>query len=176
MAEINLLTKRLAPAGSVVKMAKGMKIFAVFGTALFFVAIIIMVAIFVTDSTLLTKSINNQEALKKSIKAMETTEIEYTVVKDRVSSIKTIFDAGNVIDDMENLLSLTNTIPKETEFSNAEISKKNTKFSFSSPSSKNLVETFAIIVSTDRYKTIVLETFSYNPGKGYVIELNMSGS
>lgn len=176
MAEINLLTKRLAPADSVVKLAKGMKIFAVVGTALFFVAIIVMVAIFITDSTLLTKSINNQETLKKSIKGMETTEIEYTVVKDRVEGIKTIFDAGNVVDDLENLLLLTNTIPEETEISNAEINKKSTKLSFSSPNSSNLVETFAKIVSTDRYKSIILETFTYNSDKGYVIELEMSGS
>ena len=176
MAEINLLTKRLAPAGSVVKLVKGMKIFAVVGTAFFFVAIVAMVAIFITDSTLLEKSINNEETLKRSIKDMETTEIEYTVVKDRIEGIKTIFDAGNVVDDLENLLALTNTIPEETEISNAEINKMSTRLSFSSPSSSILVETFAKVVSTDRYKSIILETFSYNPDKGYIIELDMSGS
>jgi len=176
MADINLLTKRLAPAGSVVKLAKGMKIFAVVGTVLFFVAMVVMITIFVADSTSLAKSINNQETLTISIKSMETTEIEYTVVKDRVSSIKTIFDAGNVVDDLEDLLSLTNTIPKETEISHAEINKKSTKLSFRSPNSSNLVETFAKVVSTERYKTVILETFSYNPDKGYIIELEMSGS
>jgi hypothetical protein len=173
MAAINLLPTDLAPKSAYVKLASNLRVLAFVGTVIFLLGLLGMVAVYIINQGELNASLTKQERLKTSIRSLEKTEQQYVLLKSRAQDISKINEKGDVVDDVEMIEFLLSTVSGIADFTSAEISEKDVEFSLVVGSSKNLAQTFASIISLDKYSTIALSSFSFASSGGYNISVVM---
>ena len=171
MININLLTSKVAPKSSVVQASNTIKIIALIGTVIFFVGVLVMVAMFIINSQQIKSSIRKQEELKSSITSMQKTEQQYVLLKDRATIINKIYDDGNAADDLEEFYRLITSLPEGSSVSDMEVSVGKVESSFIFNGSQTLTNSLAIILSGDQYERIEMDTFLFSPGTGYKLTL-----
>ncbi|MBI4153451.1 hypothetical protein HY503_00410 [Candidatus Woesebacteria bacterium] len=173
MAVINLLPTDISPKGPVIKISNLIKNLAVASFVLFLLTALAMLAMFVFNSVLIRNLNQSSEALKTSIKGLETTEAGLVLVKDRLSKARDVLAADSGGDEAEGLGSITSALPGNVALSEAEISKDMLNTTFVATSSQGLTALMAQIISQDAFAKVELVSFSFSPNAGYIPSFSM---
>jgi hypothetical protein len=173
MAQINLLPTDISASKDVVKVANILKNIAVAGS---FLLIILSTAGIVTLFLITTQSTAEQrkvENLKTEIKNIQAVEQKYFLVKDRLSKVNTIIKSRNNEPKINNLESLTKTLPEGVNIFDAEVNPTLTKVTVNATQSVGLTTFLSRLVTNSSYKEMVMKGFSFNPNTGYFVILEL---
>lgn len=176
MAKINLLTTKIAPKSSVIKTSNTLKVIGLVWTVVFFVAVLVMVSIFLINSQQIRSSVSRQEQLKSAIRSLERTEQQYTLLKDRVTKINDIYAVGDAIKDLEKFYDIYLSFPEGATLERMEIGVGMIESSFLFNDSQTLTESFVKLLSNGEYDYIQMNSFSFSPERGYQVLLTMNDS
>lgn len=167
MTDINLIPTGSAPKSSSIQRSSDLKIVAIIGTIILLFAVIVMIAIFTINSSIIKTSQAKQEQLKSQIKSLQKEETQYVLAKDRATKLKEVWSEKGLDNEMQGLKSLVLGLPPAAFMTEADLSKNKTETSFSITNSSSLSQLFANIVSSEFYSHIVMSDFTFDPGMGY---------
>jgi len=172
-ASINLLPIELSPQSGAAKTANLFKRIAIVYGAIV-VVFLIGAGAFILLMSVQSSSIKNQNAaLTARITTLEAAEQKTVLIRDRLEKIKGVI-AGSV--GMEkNLVNLSNVIsilPSGVAIASAEVDSTRTKFTVSGSSSQEIAVFLSSLVAQKIYPNLILKTFSFNPGSGYVVSFD----
>lgn len=170
MSAINLLPKELTAKGSVIKISKTLKRASVVGLSILIVAAVLITALFFLLSYQNRQTVSRQEELKQSIGVLEQTEQRLILVKDRLDKAELVLGADAATRSVEQLDDLNSILPEGVSLSAATIENGVSKITIFGNSSKVVAEFFSKLLTSDIYSQIELESFAYNPLKGYSVE------
>jgi hypothetical protein len=171
MTEINLLAAaKHTPKVGVIKTANTLKVIAVIATIVFFVIVFLMVSYFIFNAVTLRSSTNKQAQLTGSIKALETVEQQYVLVKDRAQKIDTVEKEGNALIDYERYLNLALGLPDGSSMTSGKVYVDTIESVITVQKSSALTQVFSTVLANDNYDTVTLKTFNFSPKTGYNVE------
>lgn len=173
MAIVNLLPTDISPKGPIVKLSNLLKNLAVIAFAIFLLAAFGMVAMFILNNAQIKDLEARSEALKTSIRSLETTEQSLILVKDRLGKAKQALALESGKDETEGMEIITSGLPSGVTLSEAVISKDVLDATFITLDSESLASLMAIIISQNTFKKVELISFSFNPNSGYVPSFSM---
>lgn len=173
MAVINLLPRDISAKGPVVKISSLIKKLAVVSFVLFLLTALGMLVMFILNSVQIKSLNTSSEALKTSIKSLETTEAGLVLVKDRLAKAKEVLAGESGGDEAEGLASITSALPGSVVLSEAEISKDILNATFVASDSQGLTLLMAQIISQDAFARVELVSFNFSPSTGYMPSFSM---
>lgn len=169
--KINLLPSEKRVSGNLGKFLAMTRMLGVIGIAVFLVFSLGVGAFFILSSTQLNNLNSENDSLKSQLVQLSTTEAQMVVLKDRVAKIKTIQSTPTAFKNMTDFLSLTNS------FSNSSLNELDVD-----PTSVVAIINFKLnsdlsafiqgISSSTLFKSVSLDSFSFNPGTGYLANLS----
>lgn len=168
---INLLPTEFAPSARIARIANLVRNLVFVGLIVFILSTAAMVALFLFDSFSVRQSVARQEVTTGIIKSLETTELRFVLIQDRLSKAKTIVSEAGVGNALSKLKDLLPIISGGASLSGAEITLDKTKFSVTAANSSDLANFLATLVSGNYYKKIDLTSFSFSPTGGYLVSL-----
>ena len=171
MANINLLTTKVAPKSSVVKASGTLKIIGLIWTIVLFIGILVMVSISLISSQQIKSSLRTQEALKTSVKSLQATEQQYVLLKDRASKISDIYEDGNATDEIIDFNEIIEGLPDGASVNDMEIVYGRVESAFIFDSTQTLTKSLAAMLTGEKYDRVVMDSFSFSPGSGYKLSL-----
>lgn len=171
MVTINLLPKDLTPKESLVKLANTLKRASIIGFIALIVLALALLGGFAVLSRQLTTSSDDQSSLKSKIVALETTEQRLVLVKDRLERIDHVFAIDTASDEIEQLDKLTDLLPEGVTLLEVTLSPASSMVNISATSSKTLSQFLAILLGSNIYTKVTLNSLSFNYLSGYSVSL-----
>lgn len=113
---------------------------------------------------------SNVEELKNQIKAEETTEQRLTLLKDRISKIKSVNKEATIVkslDQIEPIISTTSGL----NLSELAITQDKIETSISFAEVTGITDFFESLTSSSSFSSIVMTSFGFNPITGYLTNL-----
>ena len=169
MANINLLPTDLGPDKAVADMSVKIKRTATLLAAFLVVLITLAVGSVVLITNRAKESIQTQQELKASIKALEATEQKLILIKDRVDKSSQVFAADNATEHVEELEGLFDSLPPGVTIDRSEIFPGKSEVVFSAESSVLVVDLFEILKSSGKFRFVELLSLDYSQSEGYKI-------
>lgn len=171
---INLLPPDLLEKRGPQKAAEVIKNTTIVGFAIFFAALFGCFAYILIVSTQVKSSNTRQDQLKQSVSVLETAEQKMVLVRDRLIKAKQVLSNPSANKGVDSYETLQSTLPSSASLVEAEIVPDRTKTSHVLSSSSGLTNFMISLLSSDLYKNIKMDAFSYSPLAGYTISLDMT--
>ncbi|MEK7497933.1 MAG: hypothetical protein AAB656_03370 [Patescibacteria group bacterium] len=171
---INLIPIELSPQSGAAKTAKLLKrVSIVYGSIVVLLLIGASAYIFLFQFQI--NSIKGQnEALSAQVTKLESAEQKTALTRDRLVKIKGILASGSGVEKgLLNLDKVISILPVGVIITNAEVDNARTKFSVTGGSSLSVASFLSNLVAQKIYNNLILKTFSYNPGSGYVVSFEV---
>lgn len=176
MSAINLLTTKLAPKTAVLRIANTLKMVGMIATVVYFVSILLMVAIFIINQAQLSSIKKRQQVLTTSIESMKQTEQQHMLIKNRLSEIDKIGEKGNAMDDYEIFADMYKSMPEGSVLKDASVVVGKVETSFLFDRSSTLTTSLAKIIGYEDYAKVNMSSFSFQPEQGYLVSFEMERS
>lgn len=116
----------------------------------------------------------NVNDLKLQLKNLELSEMQFVLLKDRVSKIYKIKSFPNAGLSLNNFNSISAGLSDNTIFDSLSISSSKTDLSVRVVNNIDLTDLLKNISSYNKYKFVDLYSFDFNPGVGYTLKLNLT--
>ena len=173
MININLLPEELAPNKKALNISK--KIFKVM---IVWLVILIVGAGSAFAYTLnlkskINNSIDNQEQLKNSIKALQETEQRLILIKDRLDKINLILNEKNSWEDLGNVKNIIEENSIEVNYQSSSIDPGSVEIGVVTADSLTLKLFLNDLIERSSYEKISIDTLEFTRGKGYGINFNL---
>jgi len=167
---INLLPKEVLIKSDTQQLASKLTKVAIAITAIFvlFVAGLVAFMIFVNNQLATTQDKIAQT--KNQIRALESTEQSMLLVKDRVQKIQLIQNLNSSATQITDLDALLTALPASVLFQSGKLDVDRSRVTLKLTSSQDLAFVFNLVRELDRYQTVVMKKFDFNPAAGYQIE------
>lgn len=162
---INLLPDEFKPKKSVLNLSKKLNKFAIASLVIFFVAgVLVVVAVF-----LLSNRVNTAKAdldqLKSEVSALEQSEQQIILIKDRITKINQIDSGGNsLFPTVQSLKEFNDNLPNGFELVSAQVTSKQFSTEVTFESSSDLTRLLANTVSQEDYKLVRINSLRLDPG------------
>lgn len=174
MKEVNLLPLELLKKTGTRKVASDVQNVVVLGFVLFFLAVAASVAYIVILGFQIRNLNQRQINLENSVKALEKTEQEVVLVKDRVEKTKKVLETDGAYGEIVNFDEIIlNYIPLTAKINQVELSDEDIKVSYTVASSSDLIGLFRNILDPEIFSVIELESLSFSPESGYLVSLRI---
>ncbi|MCH7641080.1 hypothetical protein IID22_02715 [Patescibacteria group bacterium] len=174
MATINLLPKDLTPKESFVKLASTLKRASIIGFIALIVLALALLGGFAVLSRQLTTSSDDQSSLKSKIVALETTEQRLVLLQDRLERIDHDLAIDTASDEIEQLEKLTDLLPEGVTLQEVNLSPTSSTVAISTANSKTLSQFLAILLGSNIYAKVTLNSLSFNYLSGYSASLTLT--
>lgn len=174
MTNINLLPEDLVVSKSQTRLVGLLKktIISVFGV--FLILIILFSAIFIKLNFDLKNSQARQENLKVSIKSLEQTEQSLFLLRERLAKIKSIQSFPSAPTDLVRELELLFQKNPGANLSEVKVSSDKVSFLARATSNDQVGNLLANLLTDINLKKIELNSFSFSPDSGYLLDLEIS--
>lgn len=174
MADINLVSAKLAPSPQIKKLASYIKKFTFIATPVVIVGIVAVLGVSGVNATRLRSLENQKSELTAKIKSLESVEQQYTLVIDRLNKLKGVSQGADAYSDYEVFKDVSANLPEGVNFMEGSISPGSFEVSYEAESSKQLSQIFSDILSNSLYSKVTLRDFSFNSERGYVFTFELS--
>lgn len=173
-SSINLLPVELSPQSGAAKTANLFKRIAIVYGAIV-VVFLLGAGAFILFMGIQTNNVKQENAnLGARIATLEAAEQKTVLIRDRLQKIKTITGGGATISkNLANLDRVISILPSGIVIASAEVDSVRTKFTVSGNSSQAITDFLSNLVAQRIYTNLILKTFSYNPGSGYVVSFDI---
>lgn len=170
---INLIPVELSPQSGSVKMAKLLKRISIVYGAIVVILLIGAGAYILLFQFQISNIKKQNETLAVRVTELEAEEQKTALTRDRLTKIKTILAGGGMEKSLSNFDKVISILPFGVVVTNAEVDASRTKFSVTGTSSLSIASFLSNIVAQKIYNNLVLKTFSFNPGSGYVVSFEV---
>ena len=171
---INLIPKESISKESTLKIVNSLRMIDTIGTLIFFIGVFFIISLIIINSEELRLSNVRQDKLKLSIRGLEKEEQQYVLLKDRADKIQKILSSYGAIKDMEHFNTLKNKIPSDVSITQLSVVRGSTETMIAASSYSSLAQTLAALLSSNLYKGIILNSFTFNIKSGYIISLKLT--
>jgi hypothetical protein len=138
-------------------------------TIIFFITVMILVGIIVLNQNAINQANSESENIRSRLKSLSEVESEYFFIKDRVKKADEILKTRKVVANLENLNEILQKV-NNVQVAEAQLAKGKLSVSVLISDINTLKEFLSQARSLD-YQRGVLDSLSFNPEKGYTVEL-----
>jgi len=170
---LNLLPQNLQISKSLGKVLKTTKALGVISIVVFIISALGVGAFFIYSKITLTNLQTEVTKLKSQVKAMESSEQQLVLLKDRLAKITSIKSAPNATKNITNVDTLFVGLSPSSMMEMANISSNKMDISMSIASNEDISLFLKNIKDTDIFSKVDLSTFGYSPGVGYSIDVSL---
>lgn len=140
-------------------------------TVVFFVVTSLIVVVIVLNQNALDRAMSEEKNYQGKLKSLSEVELQYDFLKDRAAKSAEIFKKRGLIGKLEDL-SLVIREADGVKVNEARLDDKGLSVSASVANFFNLKEFLSKIKSLGLYKNGVIESLSFSPDKGYVLQID----
>jgi|GEM_PF-5950530 len=171
MPPINLLPTELVPKKGAIKTSNLIKQVTTVGFTVLSIIIMGIIGYFVYLNSQFSslERVNNQ--LVTEIEALEGTEQQFFLTKNRLKGIKEVYSADSQLD---KILQIKSSFPPEVQVSETEVSSEGIGLVFFSPNASSISKVLETIYQSELFDGVLLKSFGFNPVSGYTVTLLMS--
>lgn len=126
--------------------------------------------LFVINKTSLNRINTEVSQLETQVKAMEGSEQQLILLKDRLAKITSIKTMPTVTQNLSNLDSILEGVSFDSTMNDVSIAPKRIDTSLELASNKDFTTFISNLKNMDFFKTITLSSLNYSSGKGYTVE------
>lgn len=173
--KLNLLPQDYALTGPVGKIIKFIRPLNVILLALFLVMAIGMGGFFIISSVSLKNIGVANDNLKNQIQAQGAAQQQMTLLKDRLSKIKTVQALPTSLKNLANVSPLLTPLTGDSLVSELGVDSQKTTASITFKSNPDLTNFVKSLGGVKSFTSITLGTFSYSPSSGYLMTLDFKG-
>lgn len=174
MKEINLVLQEKKPSVVAEKTSKALfKIFTVFMTFFVVFALTSFAVLFLLNFKIsgLNKDIKTLEA---QIVANQSTEQKLVLIKDRIKKIELLRSEDKIANQIKILDENLDLVERPNEIVGLELAKTGPIISVLTENSSDMTRYLNTLIDTGKYKDIKIVSLSYNPQRGYVVDLSFA--
>lgn len=174
MKDINLILQERKPSQTAQKFSKTLyKFFTIFLT-LFLVTSITSMAIIVLLSFKIKDLKTQKTRLETQITSLQKTEQKLVLIKDRIEKINEIRSQDKIKDQIVIFKDNLSLIQNPSKITGIKFSQTLPIISVFTDSSPNMTKYLNTLTDTGKYSDIEIVSLSFNPLKGYVMDLSFS--
>lgn len=173
---LNLLPQDLKVSkgiGRVIKITKSLNVIL---TVLFLISVIVVISLFVIGRLRLKSVLAEVEQLKVQVKALETSEQQLVLIKDRIAKISYARSYSNAKDNILNTSSLFSNLSNQVAVNSMNITPVKTDVSLTILSNDELTTFMNNLKNIDKFKSIDVYSFEYNKNIGYQVKVNLGSN
>jgi len=170
---LNLLPENLQVSKGLDKTLKTIKALGVISVVAFAVFCLVVIALFIITNMTLTSTQASVNQLKTQVKAMETSEQQLILLKDRLAKITAIKVTPNASKNIVNVNSLFTNVSPVSVMSLASINPSKVDLSFLIRSNEDLSVFMQDIKGTTLFNSVGLTSMTYSPAGGFSVDVSL---
>lgn len=167
--KVNLLPKEFKIGAGAGKMLHLTRMLGVIFLAVFVVFSVALGGYLIISSLQLNNLNTGNNSLKTQLKALETSESQLVVLKDRLSKIKAAQSSPSGLKSFEDFEPFIGSLSPSTSFNTLEISSSKIEASIVFKSNADLTNFVEQLSKSDSFNSVSLTSFSFNPAVGYLV-------
>ena len=171
--KLNLLPPEARVTGTLGKVLNTTRMLGVIGVAFFLVFTLGISAFFILSTVTLNNLNSNLDALKSQITALQTTETQAVLLKDRIGKIKTALSLPNSVKNLDTTNPIISSLGPAASLGELDVDSQKVDLSLVFTSN---VDTSAFIKSlsdSQSFTTATLTSFSYSPAGGILVGVRL---
>jgi Tfp pilus assembly protein PilN len=172
--KLNLLPQGTSATGTLGKVLKTTKMFGVILIAFFLIFALGISAFFIVSSITLKNLNSDLDSLKSQISALESTEQQAVLLKDRLAKIKTALAIPSAIKNLEGVNPYVSNLPPAASLTELNVDAQKVDFSIQFGSTSDLSAFLRSLSETKNFPVGVLTEYSFNPASGYLVSVRLS--
>ncbi|HET7098791.1 MAG TPA: hypothetical protein VFI61_00995 [Patescibacteria group bacterium] len=165
---LNLLPPELAVDKKLGSLLKGVRAMGIILLALFLVFILGVGGIFVVSTISLRSTNASLDQLKVQISSQEKTEQKLVLLKDRIKNIGVVNAKPGSLKSLNSIEPLLLTLSPDSTVTELNIDPVKVSLTINFRSNQDLSDFFENITKSEQFKSVILSSFGYNPGTGYL--------
>lgn len=170
---LNLLPQNLQVSKGLSKVLKTTKALGVISIVVFIIFALGVGAFFIYSKITLTNIETEVTKLKSQVKAMESSEQQLVLLKDRLSKVASIKAIPNASKNIANVDTLFTGLSSSSMMKAANIGSKKMDINMSIASNEDISIFLKNIKDADVFSKVDLSSFGYSPGVGYSVDVSM---
>lgn len=171
--KLNLLPPETRATGTLAKVLNTTRMLGVIGIAFFLVFTLGISAFFILSTVTLNGLNSNIGSLKSQIAALETTETQVVLLKDRIGKINTALNLPNSIKNLDVVNPVISNLSPSTSLSELDVDTQKVDISMIFTSNADTSAFIKSLSDSQNFKTATLTTFSYSPGGGILVGVRL---
>ena len=169
-SNINLLPVELSSKSGIAKTAALLRRVSMFSVIVFLILGVMAGAFILIYTLQLEALVKSNQALTQQIAALEVTEQQTVLIKDRLQKIKGLETQSDILAAVGGIRSIMTSLPGGVAIADTTIdSTGKTAFAFSVADSSVLVSFLGNLVANSDYKELKIKSFSFTPATGYLV-------
>ncbi|HJY98867.1 MAG TPA: hypothetical protein VJ227_04080 [Patescibacteria group bacterium] len=171
--KINLLPTELKLSKGTAQALKVTRMLGVIALAVFLVFGFLLGGFFVISSVELKNVNEANDSLKSQIRALQTSEAQMVVLKDRIAKIRAIEKLPSALDNFNNFEPILSDLPGTTEVSGLEIDSTEVETTMIFKTNADIKSFVERLTGTETFKSVDFDSFSFNPATGYTVSMTI---
>lgn len=171
--KLNLLPENLQVSKGVSKVIKVSKPLSIVSAVIFMIFSLALGAYFIFSKITLDKSQKEVDQLKAQIKAMEDSEQQLILLKDRLAKISTIKNTPNALKNIMNFDSVLANISPNSVIDEVNITSDKVNTSYKLTSNADFTTFINNLKNTEFFNYVDLLSTNFNPNDGYLVDFSL---
>lgn len=173
--KVNLLPQDQIVSGSLGKFLKASRSINTIALSLFLIFTVGISALIFMQSRQVSSLNADNDKLKRDIAALEVSEQQMVLLKDRIKKIQTVQTLPNSLKNLEGVEVMIGSLPQSASVTDLEIDSKKVELSVNFKSNSDMSSFIENIKNTTLFKSVILSSFGLSPTTGYLVGLSISG-
>ena len=172
--KINLLPPGINIGGSLGKILKLTRMLGVISVALFLI-FALGISVYLIISTITMNGLNSEtDSLKVQVKALESTEQQVVLLKDRIGKINIALAQPEALKNLDDVEPFISGLGPSTSLSQLDIDPQKVDLSLNFKSTLDTSTFIKSLSDSNTFKSIVLMSFGYYPTSGYSVSVSLT--
>lgn len=171
--KLNLLPENFQVGKGVTKIVKMSKSLSVITMVVFMLFSLGLGAYFIFSKITLDKSQKEVDQLKAQIKALEGSEQQLVLLKDRLAKISTIKSTPNALKNIVNFDSILANISSNSVIDEVNITSSKINTSYKLASNADFSTFISNLKNTQFFNNVDLLSTNFNPRDGYLVDFSL---
>lgn len=174
MSALNLLPTELTPNPSVIRLTGIVKKLSTALAVILVFFLLGVVVLFILNTVKIKKLTAQETSLKSSVQALEKTEKQLVLVRDRIIKVKNVWGRDSAYANADAVGTLVAQNVGIVAFSSLDVTAKKVGLQVASPTSSGIAKFLSGLVAADLFKSVNMKSLSFSPGSGYSLDLELS--
>lgn len=170
---LNLLPQDQIVSGSLGKFLKISKSLSVIFFAIFILFAIGMTIFIITNNSKLKSLTSNVSSLKEDVIALEVSEKQIFLLKDRIKKIETLKTIPSSLKNLAGTIELVNTLSPTAKVTELDLDSKKVDLTVNFKSNFEMNSFLSTVKQSKSFSSVIVSSFGLSPTTGYLISFNL---
>lgn len=161
--------------GTLGKALKTTKMLGVIAIAFFLVFTLAISAFFILSTITLGSLNSDNDSLKAQVSALQSTETQVVLLKDRVGKIKTALNVPSAIKNLDSVTPFVSSLGPTASLNELDVDSQKVDFSVLFASTADLSTFLKTLTNSTTFTSEVMTSFGYSPTSGYLLGVRLTG-